>query len=269
MGEARRRRKARTDSEPLELDYLGRMRVIAHEPDIIVMHGQTVTIAPTIEVTPVFVSDCMRNPDSANYAKLAASHGACVATRLLGVPAAIGLTARIAILRDGGRASFPALLLDDGRVICWRGSDQTPDDIAASPRARITDRPARAAEMRSLIELHSPPCADDRLHDRDPDEPHVINLLSDGLDRMQAGGFAGEGEGGGFWWKALIVYDRLLTDMRVHAYHCAYCPDGGFEPGDKPEAVSLRITPGPNTMHIMPVCEACIPAGLKAEGTMQ
>jgi hypothetical protein len=49
--------------------------------------------------------------------------------------------------------SFPALLLDDGRIICWRTSDQRPPTLVLRP----TDNPKRAAEMKALIEWHSSP----------------------------------------------------------------------------------------------------------------
>jgi hypothetical protein len=76
-----------------------------------------------------------------------------VAVRYFGVAPWIGFTARIAIFDDGGQASFPALLLDDGRIICWRTSDQSPQTVVPRP----TDNPKRAAEMKALIERHSSP----------------------------------------------------------------------------------------------------------------
>ena len=49
------------------------------------------------------------------------------------------------------KLSFPALLLDDGRIICSRTSDQRPQTLVPRP----TDNPKRAAEMKALIERHS------------------------------------------------------------------------------------------------------------------
>jgi hypothetical protein len=55
------------------------------------------------------------------------------------------------MFKDEGKASFPALLLDDGRVVNWRNS---------ADEWRPTDRHPRGEEMRALIEEAS----DDQQH---------------------------------------------------------------------------------------------------------
>jgi hypothetical protein len=85
--------------------------------------------------------------------KLCAANGANVAVQRFGVTPRIGFIARTAIFVDGGQASFPALLLDDGRIIYWRASDPRPQALVLRP----TDNPKRASEVKALIERHSSP----------------------------------------------------------------------------------------------------------------
>ncbi len=94
----------------------------------------------------IFVHDrFLINPSFPNYPKLCAVNGANVAGDLIGVPPEIGFTARVALFKDGGKASFPALFFDNGRVISWRSSNGIVGDI------RPTDRPKRAGEMKALV----------------------------------------------------------------------------------------------------------------------
>jgi hypothetical protein len=126
----------------LDLNYLGRLRVVSPEPEIITLLGETMVIEPQVELTTFFVDDGMlAGPTFPNYPKLCAVNGVRVATMFFGADP-IDFTARVAIFTDGGRASFPALILDDGRVIAWRNSTN---------EIRPTDRPGRADEMRALV----------------------------------------------------------------------------------------------------------------------
>jgi hypothetical protein len=139
----------------LELNYLGRFRVMSPEPEVITIDGESSVAPMSTELTTIFVAGNLLTEKAKSifpaYPKLCAANGARVAVLHFGVPPKIGFTARIAIFHDGGQASFPALLLDDGRIICWRTSDQRPETMVLRP----TDRPKRAEEMKALIERHS------------------------------------------------------------------------------------------------------------------
>jgi hypothetical protein len=141
----------------LALHYLGRFRVISAEPEVITFEGQSLVASMRTELTTIFIASELLTEEAKGiypaYPKLCAANGADVAVLHFGVPPEIGFTARIAIFTDGGQASFPALLLDDRRMICWRTSDQTPGTMVP----RLTDRPKRAEEMRALIERHTLP----------------------------------------------------------------------------------------------------------------
>jgi hypothetical protein len=130
----------------LKLNYLGRFRVTSPEPEVITIDGQSAVASMRTELTPIFVASHLLTDKAKrifpSYPKLCAANGANVAVRHFGVPLRIGFTARIAIFADGGQASFPALLLDDGRIICWRTSDQRPETMVLRP----TDTPKRAAK---------------------------------------------------------------------------------------------------------------------------
>jgi hypothetical protein len=144
------------NTNQLKLSYLGWFRVTSPEPEAITIAGESFVASMHTELSPVFVASHLLTGKAKDilpsYPKLCAANGANVAVRHFGVAPRIGLTARIAIFVDGGEASFPALLLDDGRIICLRTSDQTPQTLV-----RPTDNPKRAAEMKALIERHSSP----------------------------------------------------------------------------------------------------------------
>jgi hypothetical protein len=145
------------NTNQLKLNYLGRFRVTSSEPEVITILGESVVASMCTELSPMFVASHLLTDKAKiifpSYAKLCAANGASVAVQHFGVAPRIGFTARIAIFVDGGQASFPALLLDDGRIICWRTSDQRPQTLVPRP----TDNPKRAAEMKALIERHSSP----------------------------------------------------------------------------------------------------------------
>jgi hypothetical protein len=143
------------NTNQLKLSYLGRFRVSSPEPEVLTILGESHVTSMRTELSPIFVADHLLTDEAKeifpSYPKLCAANGANVAVRYLGVAPRIGFTARIAIFTDGGQASFPALLLDDGRTICWRTSDQSPQTLVPRP----TDNPKRVAEMKALIERHS------------------------------------------------------------------------------------------------------------------
>jgi hypothetical protein len=145
------------NTNQLELHYLGRFRVTSPEPEVITIKGESVVASMRTELSPIFVASHLLTDKAKDifpsYPKLCAASGANVAVQHFGVAPRIGFTARIAIFVDCGQASFPALLLDDGRIICWRTSDQRPETLVPRP----TDSPKRAAEMKALIERHSSP----------------------------------------------------------------------------------------------------------------
>ncbi len=145
------------NTNQLKLHYLGRFRVTSPEPEVITIEGESVVASMSTELSPMFVASHLLTDEAKDifpsYPKLCAASGANVAVQHFGVAPRIGFTARIAIFVDGGQASFPALLLDDGRIICWRTSDQRPQTMFPRP----TDNPKRAAEMKALIERHSSP----------------------------------------------------------------------------------------------------------------
>jgi hypothetical protein len=139
---------SRSDPAPLDLSYLGRLRVVSPEPEVITLLDRTMVVQPRVELTTIFVHDrLLAGPTFPNYPKMCAVNGANIAAGFFGVPPVVGFTARLALFTDGGPASFPALLLDDGRIIGWRTSDQTPEGFVPRP----TDQPKRANEMRALI----------------------------------------------------------------------------------------------------------------------
>jgi hypothetical protein len=148
------RRRAENTNQ-LRLHYLGRFRVTSPEPEVITIEGETLVASMRTELSTIFVASHLLTDEAKDifpsYPKLCAASGANVAVQHFGVAPRIGFTARIAIFVDGGQASFPTLLLDDGRIICWRTSDQTPQTLVLRP----TDNPKRAAEMKALIERHS------------------------------------------------------------------------------------------------------------------
>jgi hypothetical protein len=141
----------------LKLHYLGRFRVTSPEPEVLTIEGESHVASMRTELTPIFVASHLLTDKAKDifpsYPKLCAANCANVAVEHFGVTPRIGFTARIAIFVDGGQASFPALLLDDGRIICWRTSDQRPQTLVLRP----TDNPKRAAEMKALVERHSSP----------------------------------------------------------------------------------------------------------------
>jgi hypothetical protein len=145
------------NTNQLKLHYLGRFRVTSPEPEVITIGGESLVTSMRTELSPIFVANHLLTDKAKGlfpfYPKLCAANGANVAVQHFGVAPRIGFTARIAIFIDGGQASFPALLLDDGRIICWRTSDQRPETLVPGP----TDSPKRAAEMKALIERHSSP----------------------------------------------------------------------------------------------------------------
>jgi hypothetical protein len=145
------------NTNQLKLNYLGRFRVSSHELEVLTIEGESVVASMRTELSPIFVAGQLLTDEAKDifpsYPKLCAASGANVAVQYFGVAPRIGFTARIAIFVDGGQASFPALLLDDGRIICWRTSDQRPERLVLRP----TDKPKRAAEMKALIERHSSP----------------------------------------------------------------------------------------------------------------
>jgi hypothetical protein len=145
------------NTNQLELHYLGRFHVITPEPEVITIEGESFVASMRTELSPIFAASYLLTDKAKgifpSYPKLCAANGADIAVQHFGVAPRIGFTARIAIFVDGGPASFPALLLDDGRIICWRTSDQRPETVVPRP----TDRPKRAAEMKALIERHSSP----------------------------------------------------------------------------------------------------------------
>ena len=141
----------------LKLSYLGRFRVSSPEPEVPTVDGESVVASMRTELSHIFVASHLLTDKAKgifpSYPKLCAANGADVAVRYFGVAPWIGFTARIAIFSGGGQASFPALLLDDGRIICSRTSDQSPQTSVPRP----TDKPKRATEMKALIERHSSP----------------------------------------------------------------------------------------------------------------
>jgi hypothetical protein len=141
----------------LKLNYLGRFYVRSPEPEVLTIDGVSVIASMRTELNPIFVASHLLTDEAKDifpsYPKLCAANGADVAVQNFGVAPCVGFTARIAIFVDGGQSSFPALLLDDGRIICWRASDQSPQTLVPRP----TDKPKRAAEMKALIERHSSP----------------------------------------------------------------------------------------------------------------
>jgi hypothetical protein len=143
------------NANQLKLNYLGRFRVSSPEPEVLTIEGESVVASMRTELSPIFVASHLLTDKAKgifpSYPKLCAANGANVAVQYFGVAPQIGFTARIAIFADCGQASFPALLLDDGRIICWRTSDQRPETMVLHP----TDSPKRAAEMKALIERHS------------------------------------------------------------------------------------------------------------------
>jgi hypothetical protein len=147
------------NTNQLKLHYLGRFRVTSPEPEVITIVGESLVASMHTELSPIFIASHLLTDKAKakhifpSYPKLCAANGANVAVQHFGVAPRIGFTARIAIFVDGGQASFPALLLDDGRIICWRTSDQRPETLVPRP----TDSPKRAAEMKALIERHSSP----------------------------------------------------------------------------------------------------------------
>jgi hypothetical protein len=145
------------NTNQLELNYLGRFRVSSPEPEVLTIDGESVVVSMRTELSPIFVASHLLTDKAKaifpSFPKLCAANGANVAVQYFGVAPQIGFTARIAIFDDGGQVSFPALLLDDGRIICWRTSDQRPPTLVLRP----TDNPKRAAEMKALIERHSSP----------------------------------------------------------------------------------------------------------------
>jgi hypothetical protein len=149
-------RRSRSTNQ-LKLSYLGRFRVSSPEPEVFIIDGESVVTSMRTELSHIFVASHLLADEAKDifpsYPKLCAAKGANVAVRYFGVAPRIGFTARIAIFSDGGQASFSALLLDDGRIIRWRTSDQSPQTVVPRP----TDNPKRAAEMKALIERHSSP----------------------------------------------------------------------------------------------------------------
>jgi hypothetical protein len=145
------------NTNQLELNYLGRFRVSSPEPEVLTIDGEAGGAPMRTELSPIFVASHLLTDKAKaifpSFPKLCAANGANVAVQYFGVAPQIGFTARIAIFDDGGQVSFPALLLDDGRIICWRTSDQRPPTLVLRP----TDNPKRAAEMKALIERHSSP----------------------------------------------------------------------------------------------------------------
>ena len=145
------------NTNQLKLNYLGRFRVSSPQPEVLTIDGESVVASMRTELSPIFVASHLLTDEAKDifpsYPKLCAANGANVAEQHFGVTLRIGFTARIAIFVDGGQASFPALLLDEGRIICWRTSDQRPQTLVLRP----TDNPKRAAEMKALIERHSSP----------------------------------------------------------------------------------------------------------------
>jgi hypothetical protein len=145
------------NTNQLKLSYLGRFRVSSPEPEVFIIDGESVVTSMSTELSHIFVARHLLTDEAKDifpsYPKLCAANGANVAVRYFGVAPRIGFTARIAIFSDGGEASFPALLLDDRRIICWRTSDHRPQAFFPPP----TDNPERAAEMEALIERHSSP----------------------------------------------------------------------------------------------------------------
>jgi hypothetical protein len=145
------------NTNQLRLDYLGRFRVTSPEPEVITILGESLVASMCTELSAIFVASDLLTDKAKGifpyYPKLCALNGANMAVQHFGVAPLIGFTARIAIFVDGGQASFPALLLDDGRIICWRTSDQRPETLVPRP----TDSPKRATEMKALIERHSSP----------------------------------------------------------------------------------------------------------------
>ncbi len=119
------------NTNQLKLNYLGRFRVSSPEPEVLTIDGELVVASMRTELSPIFVASHLLTDEAKDifpsYPKLCAASGANVAVQYFGVAPRIGFTARIAIFVDGGQASFPALLLDDGRIICWRTRSETPD----------------------------------------------------------------------------------------------------------------------------------------------
>jgi hypothetical protein len=145
------------NTNQLKLSYLGWFRVSSPEPEVLTIDGESVVASMRTELSHIFVASHLLTDEAKDifpsYPKLCAANGADVAVRYFGVAPRVGFTARIAIFSDGGQASFSALLLDDGRIIRWRTSDQSPQTVVPRP----TDNPKRAAEMKALIERHSSP----------------------------------------------------------------------------------------------------------------
>jgi hypothetical protein len=139
----------------LRLNYLGRFRVSSPQPEVLTIDGESVVASMRTELSHILVASHLLTDRAKDifpsYPKLCAANGANVAVQYFGVAPRIGFTARIAIFADGGQVSFPALLLGDGRIICWRTSDQRPSTLVLRP----TDKPKRAAEMKALIGRHS------------------------------------------------------------------------------------------------------------------
>jgi hypothetical protein len=139
----------------LELNYLGRFHVISAEPEVITLDGESVVASMSTELTTIFIASKLLTGKMQDiypaYPKLSASNGANVAVRYFGVLPEIGFTARIAIFHDYGRATFPALLLDDGRIICWCMLEGRLETMVRC----LTDRPERAKQMKALVERHS------------------------------------------------------------------------------------------------------------------
>jgi hypothetical protein len=141
---------------PLTLNFVGRVHVVSPDPEVITLFGNRVTVTPSTEIETLFVAGAMsEDADLLSYEKLCAVNGLKVAFASFGVALRVGLTARVALFEDGGQASFPVLLLEDGRIICWCSSEQTAEDMHKARLPRPTDRPARAEEMKALIESYS------------------------------------------------------------------------------------------------------------------
>jgi hypothetical protein len=143
MGEAKR--KQQNAPPPLRLDFVGRFVVTDNRPMRLDILGEMTEITPTVEIQPIYGADRIRDHD---YIALAAANGARCAVQVLHVEPRIGFSAQIALFADGGPASFPALLLDDGRLLTWRNSRNEMNP---------SDRHPRREEMRELIEAHSTP----------------------------------------------------------------------------------------------------------------
>jgi hypothetical protein len=131
--------------------------VSSPQPEVLTIDGESVVAPMRTELPPIFLASHLLTDKAKDifpsYPKLCAANGANAAVQYFGIAARIGFAARIAIFDDGGQVSFPALLLDAGRIICWRISDQRPPTLVMRP----TDNPQPAAKMKALIERHSSP----------------------------------------------------------------------------------------------------------------